>query len=1087
MPTENFALTAGTATVFGEFSEKLNKNKKSAALATTPLALILSACGGSSSSTSSNVLSLTKSGSTYSASSVTGFTVNDSSTAKFDVADATSNAYEIKLDATGTGVLEFDFADANDTVTLAAGSKTSGFTTLKVTDGTVDATNADLTGITRVEVASGIKISLAQIKTIPTIVANSATSQISVEVTSEAEATELVSLISAGTVKVYGDTNPIKLVAAPAATVTAETLTAKETETTSSVKAKSEAPADTSTTDTTTTTTTTGGGGGGGTALTTFSSANVSGDVTFSGSATGDITASYDSATKAVQFSRESVNDMSTPLLSTISKITIASSETLTSTVADHNTITGTATLAGGGKYKFSDAGTATGVAGVAEYILANGTNDFTLAASQTQKVTGGTGADTITLTAGTHTIVGGGTGTDTLKIAQASSASTIADGAALDLSNTSQQTWSGSNKVTMSGVEDIDASGQLNTAVGLTLTGSTGANSLTGGSGNDTLIGGAGADTLNGGVGTGDVVSYADVTAASAAQHGIADASIKGVAINLSASAVTGTTINSALSGTVYIGGGADATTQGADLAAGTAGYIVGAGNATGGGVRDTITNTEGAVGSARNDYIALGAGGMSATAGDGDDVVVGGGGDDTVIGGAGADTLNGGAGTGDVLSYADVTAASAAQHGIADTGILGMFVNVSGGTVTRATMHAAMQAAGTDNYHTASDADVANGKVAYIAAANNTTGADKLDTVSNFESIIGSARADFIALGSGGLTVDGGAGIDVIVNNGAGVDTIKGGAGNDVFVYASSATFIPASGDDAVIDSIDGGDGTGDVIQIAGAIGIGAAGTDTLARVTNTEILKAAANADGSNDYAHAITLKSDAALSSIRTFDLSADVDVDATTAITLTGVTQGVTIKTAAAGASTIVGSAGVDTITGGAKIDTITGGGGADIIDLASDSVIDKIVFSAAGDFGDVVSNFAIGTGAGKDDIELAAALGDASGALTFRTAVALSTDEAGTLTALTTDAGTDGNYIVEFTGSTIDATLLGKIDAALAAGSAATGKTFILIDNGTDSALLYDADASDADVDVQLVCLLSGVTDITGGTDVVLA
>ena len=153
-----FKLSAGTVSVFGEFSQKLKNNKRATALGTTPLALILSACGSSDSgTTSSNVLTLTKSADTYSASAVTGFTVTDSSSAKFDVADASSNAYEIKLDATVTGVLEFDFVDANDTVTLSTGSKTSGFTTLKVNDGTLDATNADLSGITRVEVASGIK------------------------------------------------------------------------------------------------------------------------------------------------------------------------------------------------------------------------------------------------------------------------------------------------------------------------------------------------------------------------------------------------------------------------------------------------------------------------------------------------------------------------------------------------------------------------------------------------------------------------------------------------------------------------------------------------------------------------------------------------------------------------------------------------------------------------------------------------------------------------------------------------------------------------------------------------------------------
>jgi serralysin len=336
--------------------------------------------------------------------------------------------------------------------------------------------------------------------------------------------------------------------------------------------------------------------------------------------------------------------------------------------------------------------------------------------------------------------------------------------------------------------------------------------------------------------------------------------------------------------------------------------------------------------------------------------------------------------------------------------------------------------------------------------------------------------------------LTANGGAGIDVIVNSGTGVDTLIGGAGNDVFEYATSAAFIAASGSaDAVIDSITGGDGTTDVIKITGAIGIGAAGADTLARVVSVEKLAAAANADGSNNYAHAITLASDAAMGSVRTIDLSLDVDTDATSAITLTGVTVATTIKSAAAGASTIVGTSAADNITGGTKIDDITGGGGADTIDVGVDAVIDIVTFTATGDFGDTITNFDIGTGTGKDDLGAATALGDASGAVTFRTAVAFNTDQATTLTALTSDAGNDGNYIVELTGSTIDATLLDAIDVALAAGSAATGKTFILMDNGTNSALLYDADSSDAAVDVVLVCTLAAVADITSGTDLVLA
>jgi len=261
------------------------------------------------------------------------------------VANEPSNAYAIKLNATGTGVLEFDFADAGDTVTLEAGSKTSGFTTLKVTDGTLDATNADLTGITRVEVASGITVSLEQIRSIPTIVANSATSEITVEVNSEAEATELVALITAGTVTVYGDTNPIKLVAAPTATVATETLTAKQTETTASVKATAEAPADTAVVDTTTTTTTTGGGGG--TVAKNFSSVMSGNTLSFDGNTTGDISVVANTTSRVVDATQDSVKSLSQPFYADVTGISVVSGQKVVMTAADYATIGASITGAG--------------------------------------------------------------------------------------------------------------------------------------------------------------------------------------------------------------------------------------------------------------------------------------------------------------------------------------------------------------------------------------------------------------------------------------------------------------------------------------------------------------------------------------------------------------------------------------------------------------------------------------------------------------------------------------------------------------------------------------------------------------------
>ncbi len=162
----------------------------------------------------------------------------------------------------------------------------------------------------------------------------------------------------------------------------------------------------------------------------------------------------------------------------------------------------------------------------------------------------------------------------------------------------------------------------------------------ISSGGGNDTITGGAGADVIDGGIGF-DTVSYVDVTSASS--HGLAN--ISGMAVNLSAAAVTAATIATAMGGTVVIGGGDGVA--GGDLAAGSAGYLATtAANSTLTMVRDTISNVEAVVGSALADYIALGAGGMAAEGGAGNDVIIGGAGNDTITGGAGVDTINVGIG---------------------------------------------------------------------------------------------------------------------------------------------------------------------------------------------------------------------------------------------------------------------------------------------------------------------------------------------------------------------------------------------------------------------------------------------------------
>jgi hypothetical protein len=231
-------------------SKRAAKLKKAAnAGGLSSLTLLVAACGGGSdtSAPQSTLLTLTKSGDTYSASAVTGFALTDSSSAKFAVTDDTvDNAYSITLTASGTGTLEFDFADADDTVTLDASSTVTGFTTLKITDGTVDATAADLSSITRVEVASGGIFSFAQAKEIDNFISNSSTGSITVKFDSADQATEFVELVEAGTVSFYGEADNIIFEASSDAdeTLTSEVIANKKTAVVAEVKDVSEAPAD---------------------------------------------------------------------------------------------------------------------------------------------------------------------------------------------------------------------------------------------------------------------------------------------------------------------------------------------------------------------------------------------------------------------------------------------------------------------------------------------------------------------------------------------------------------------------------------------------------------------------------------------------------------------------------------------------------------------------------------------------------------------------------------------------------------------------------------------------------------------------
>ncbi|NLY28530.1 MAG: calcium-binding protein, partial [Alcaligenaceae bacterium] len=229
--------------------------------------------------------------------------------------------------------------------------------------------------------------------------------------------------------------------------------------------------------------------------------------------------------------------------------------------------------------------------------------------------------------------------------------------------------------------------------------------------------------------------------------------------------------------------------------------------------GAGDLIINGKGG-----DDTISTGAGNDTLTGGTGNDTISGGSGNDTLMGGAGADSLTGGDGV-DTVSYADLI--NSGSHGFDEDRIAGMVINLTdskipGGTIGSLSIFSGNYlgggAGGTDN-----GPDIAAGTAGYLttslanASINGTGNRDSLATI---ESVIGSSLNDYIALGDGGMSAEGGAGKDAILG-GEGNDTLDGGIGDDILSGAGGNDRI-TGGDGA--DSITGGAGADDITGGAG-----------------------------------------------------------------------------------------------------------------------------------------------------------------------------------------------------------------------------------------------------------------------------
>jgi Ca2+-binding RTX toxin-like protein len=389
-------------------------------------------------------------------------------------------------------------------------------------------------------------------------------------------------------------------------------------------------------------------------------------------------------------------------------------------------------------------------------------------------------------------------------------------------------------------------------------LTGNAFANTLTGGVGDDVLIGGAGADHLDGSSGS-DTASYAGSAAGvtvnlnlSTAQLGAGDAT-GDVLVNIDnligsgqADTLTGDlngntidgglgndTIEGGAGADVLIGGGGIDTLSyahalfGVTVDLGIQDGLAAQASAGSDSDGDVVSGFENLIGSALADILSGDGNANAINGGRGDDIISGHGGNDVLDGGASTAALPGG---NDTLDYSYLVAS---QN-----------VTVTLGTLT-----------------------VVTGAV----AATTTSGvAGDVDTIANFDSIVGGAGNDTLT-GNAGVNLIHGGGGDDIIQGGAGADTLDGGnhnAAGDTISYATSlnAVFVDLNVQDGVTaqaathDFADGkhavanGDAAGDILSGFENV-IGSAKNDVLIGDTSNNTLSGGAGNDaltggGGND---------------------------------------------------------------------------------------------------------------------------------------------------------------------------------------------------------------------------------------------
>lgn len=656
---------AVSARILNRLAEQNAKRTTKAAMS-TGLILTLAACGGADSEDEDFVsVSLTQAdnGAFSLVSESSSITLRSASAPILDLADAADNSYRVNLDAAGTGTLELNFADAKDVVELVAGTQLSGFSTLRVTGGTVDARAVDMSGFSTIQINSKLILNADQLSGNLYIQSMSGDGEIEIIVSTQAQADALVDLIEAGSLQLINvDFN---LTAASNATISATALAAAETSGGRYVSSAAGNNTSSNSTDNANNTVVRD-------ANNIYTISDAHGDAVITTSGTNTIITS--AVGGAASFATANLGPlvanginvsmnaavMDSPVISGTASATVNALEdnadidlsgiTVTgarqANVTDDVTFTGdlgTFTTTVASAQTFTAAGT------IVDGKTINGAGHVAVTAMQSALAADlsgitNTGSQTATFASGSTTFVGD-FGTFDVVVASGASLRTEAVRAdRLDFTGAGSVTitdsgdaskvinvlTTGTNSITLGAGDD-----RITTGAGAdTVVGGAGNDRISTGAGNDTITGGAGADVINAGGGT-NTITDAGV-GADVITHNTAGATVVATATG------TGTiTLTASQTGATVTAAGVAVTVNASTSTAAVTLTKTGDGTEvatfTGGSGNDTITGGAGA------------------------DTIIGGAGDDTITGGLGADTIDGGAGSDTIVFVTNADGAAA------------------------------------------------------------------------------------------------------------------------------------------------------------------------------------------------------------------------------------------------------------------------------------------------------------------------------------------------------------------------------------------------------------------------------------------